>query len=80
MQSNPSVYMEASDLPLGEDERQAVVGGTQEVQSEMEDVVERRKRRRPEVEATAPWTIVLASLSNEQTNEQTLLRKGGHLG
>jgi len=43
MKGDPNVCMEASDLPLREEKGRVAVGGTQEVQSEMQGVVERCK-------------------------------------
>jgi hypothetical protein len=45
MNSNLNACMEASDLPLREERGRVAVGGTQEVQSEMQGVEERCKGR-----------------------------------
>jgi hypothetical protein len=45
MNGNPNVCMEASDLPLRVQRGRVAVCGTQEVQSEMREVVERCKGR-----------------------------------
>ena len=67
MNSNQNLCMEASDLPLGVEWGWLAVGGTQEVQSEMEDAEERHKGKQPEAEVTTPLMTVLARSSNGQT-------------